>query len=61
MLFSVDDGFVDGVPTGSVDTPVVGGVLVDVDSHFSSLDFFVSIDAHNSMFLSFNFLEMSCY
>jgi len=56
LLFSVDNGFVNGVPASGVDTPVVGGVLVHIDSHFSSLDFFVSVDAHSSMFLSFNFL-----
>jgi hypothetical protein len=54
-LFSVDDGFVNGIPTSGVDAPVVGGVLVHIDSHFSSLDFFVSVDTHSCMFLSFNF------
>jgi hypothetical protein len=46
LVLSVDDGFVDSVPTGSGDTPVVGGVLVTVDANLSSLHFFVSIDTH---------------
>ena len=48
-LFSVDDGFVDSVPTSSIQTPVVRGVLVALNSHFSSLDFFVSINTHNTL------------
>ena len=40
----------DSVPTGSGDTPVVGGVLVTVDANLSSLHFFVSIDTHGVYF-----------
>ena len=47
-LFSVDDGFVDGVPASSGYTPVVGGILVAVDSDLASFDFFVSIDTHDT-------------
>ena len=36
-LFSVDNGFVNGIPASGIDTPVVGGVLVAIDSDFSSL------------------------
>lgn len=59
MLFRVDDGFVNSIPAGGVDAPVVGGVLVHIDSHLASLDFFVSVDAHSSMILLFNFLVMN--
>ena len=56
-LFSVDDGFVNGIPTGCGDTPVVGGVLVAIDSDLASFYFFVGIDTHDSViFLLFNFL-----
>lgn len=48
-LFSVDDGFVDCIPAGSVQTPVVRGVLVALNSHFSSLYFFVCINTHNTL------------
>lgn len=48
-LFGVDDCLVDGIPTGSVQSPVVRGVLVSLNSHFSSLYFFVSINTHNSI------------
>ena len=51
-LFSVDDGLVDGVPTSGGDAPVVGGVLVAVDSYLASLDFFVSIDTHDTIFFN---------
>ena len=47
-LFSVDDGFVNGIPTGCGDTPVVGGVLVYIDSDLASFCFFVGIDTHDS-------------
>ena len=47
-LFSVDDGFVDGIPASSGDAPIVGGVLVAVDSDLASFDFFVSIDTHDT-------------
>jgi hypothetical protein len=47
-VFGVDDGFVHSIPTGSVDTPVIGGVLVTVDANLSSLHFFVGIDTHNA-------------
>ena len=50
-LFSVDDGFVDSVPTGSSYTPIVGGVLVAVDSDLASFDFFVGIDTHDTIIL----------
>ena len=39
----------DGVPTSSGDAPIVGGVLVAVDSYLASLDFFVSIDTHDTI------------
>lgn len=52
-LFSLDDGLVNGVPALSVQTPVVGGVLVASHSDFSSLDFFVCIDAHSCNILLF--------
>ena len=48
-LFSVDDGFVNSIPTGCGDTPVVGGVLVDIDSDLASFYFFVGIDTHDSV------------
>lgn len=47
ILFGFDNGFVNGIPACCVETPVVGGVLVAVDSNFSSLQFFVSVDAHD--------------
>ena len=50
LVLSVDDGFVDSVPTSGGDTPVVGGVLVTVDADLSSLHFFVSIDTHGVYF-----------
>ena len=49
-LFGVDDSLVDGIPTGSGDAPVVGGVLIAVDSYLTSFDFFVSIDTHDAIF-----------
>jgi hypothetical protein len=49
ILFSVDNGFVNGIPTSGIDTPVVGGVLVSVDSNLSSLHFFVCIDTHDTI------------
>ena len=48
-LFGVDDGFVDCIPTGCGDTPVVGGVFVAVDSDFASFNLFVSIDTHDTI------------
>ena len=36
-----------GIPASSIQTPVVRGVLVALNSHFSSLYFFVSIDTHD--------------
>ena len=48
-LFSVDDGFVDCVPASCIQTPVVRGVLVALNSHFSSLYFFVCINTHNTL------------
>ena len=48
-LFSVDDGFMNGIPTGCGDTPVVGGVLVYIDSDLASFYFFVGIDTHDSV------------
>ena len=48
-LFGVDDSFVNGIPAGCIDTPVVGGVLVTVDSDFASFHFFVSIDTHDTI------------
>ena len=47
QLFSVDDGFVDGVPASSVDAPVVGGVFVAIDSNLASFYFFIGVDTHN--------------
>ena len=32
-LFGIDNGFVDGIPPSGSDTPIVGGVLVAVDSY----------------------------
>ena len=56
-LFSVDDSFVNCIPTSGVDAPVIGGVLVTVDSNLASLYFFVGINTHSSMFFYlFNFL-----
>ena len=55
QLFSVDDGFVNCVPTSSVQTPVIGGVLVAIDSNLSSLYFFVCINAHGIYFLTLLF------
>lgn len=49
VLFSVDDSFVDGVPASGVETPVVGGVLVAIDSDLASLYFFVGINTHGDM------------
>ena len=49
-LFGVDDSLVDGIPTGSGDAPVVGGVLIAVDSYLTSFDFFVSVDTHDAIF-----------
>ena len=51
LLFSIDNGFVDSIPTGGIETPIVGGVLVAIDSHFSSLDLFVSINTHDMILL----------
>ena len=48
-LFGVDDGFVDSVPASSIQTPVVSGVLVTLNSHFSSFYLFVSVDTHDSV------------
>ena len=36
-LFGVDNGFVNGIPASGIDTPIVGGVLVAIDSDFPSL------------------------
>ena len=49
-LFSVDNGFVDGIPPSGGDSPVVGRILVAVDSYLASFDFFVSIDTHDTIF-----------
>ena len=49
-LFGIDNGFVDGIPPSGSDTPIVGGVLVAVDSYLASFDFFVSIDTHDTIF-----------
>ena len=49
-LFGVDDSFVDGIPPSSGDAPVVGGVLIAIDSYLASFDFFVSIDTHDAIF-----------
>lgn len=49
-LFGVDDSLVDGIPTGGGDAPVVGGVLIAVDSYLASFYFFVSIDTHDAIF-----------
>ena len=51
LVLGVDDSLVDGIPTSGGDTPIIGGVLVAVDSHLSSFDFFVSIDTHGVYFL----------
>ena len=46
-----------GIPTGCGDTPVVGGVLVAIDSYLASFYFLIGIDTHDSViFLLFNFL-----
>ena len=50
LFVSVDDSLVNSVPTCSVDAPIVGGVLVAIDSNLASLHFFVSIDTHFSIF-----------
>jgi hypothetical protein len=46
-LFSVDDGFVDSVPTSCGNAPIVGGILVHIDSDLSSFYFFIGIDTHS--------------
>ena len=51
LVLGVDDGLVDSIPTGGIETPIVGGVLVAIDSHFSSLDLFVSINTHDMILL----------
>ena len=50
ILFGVDNGFVDGVPASGSDAPIVGGVLVAIDSDLASFYFFVSIDTHDTIF-----------
>jgi hypothetical protein len=46
-LFCVDDGFVDSVPTSCGNAPIVGGILVHIDSDLSSFYFFIGIDTHS--------------
>jgi hypothetical protein len=46
-LFGVDDGFVDSVPTSCGNAPIVGGILVHIDSDLSSFYFFIGIDTHS--------------
>ena len=39
----------DGVPTSGGDAPIVGGILVAVDSYFASFNLFISIDTHDTI------------
>mgnify|MGYP003343993483 CR=1 FL=1 len=62
QLFSFNDCFMDSIPALSVQTPIVGGIFVTIDSDFSSLYLFVCINAHDKyvfivfIYLIFNFL-----